>query len=118
MTEDNILDILFRIKELEKSVRELKQVYEFNLENVPLKYRKAFPKEGEDPFFRPTYFRPKAQPLGIYGTETSFVHLNTLPDAKERESAKKRMLGYANLEKERKKKLKRYKKKGKIKPKI
>jgi len=86
-------DVLDRLAFLEKEVRILYRLIEFWNGKVPLKNRKAFPNEGEDPYFRAGPFKrtiPQVYHLGI--RELKADELDLPIDPNEFVKAKKRML--------------------------
>lgn len=94
--EDDVTD---RLIHLEKEVRNLYRLIEFWNGKVPLKYRKAFPKEDENPYFKADPFEkvtPDAFPLGFRGIET-LEKIFIPKDPKILKAALKRMKGRAKI---------------------
>jgi len=91
-------DMIFqRLLELENEVRKLKRIADFNDKNVPLKYRKAFPNQDEDPFFTAPKFYPQtpfAFRLNKSGIEPALTELAIPTDLSECAKAKERLRFY------------------------
>jgi hypothetical protein len=54
-----IKDLLERIEYLEQQLRKLDKSLNFDQKKIPLKYRKAFPKDKEEELFTHAKFKPK-----------------------------------------------------------
>jgi hypothetical protein len=100
-------DVFERIEELEIKVRRLTAIVEFHkLNEIPLKYRKAFPDEKEFPFFTAQGFKgdiPGIHKISPNGVDPIMHHVNT-PCKEELDIAKEAMRGYATQSKKKKKK--------------
>jgi hypothetical protein len=48
----SIIELIDRIQNLEDNVRKMQSVEQFNLKSIHQKYKKAFPLDGEEPFFK------------------------------------------------------------------
>ena len=108
MTDDEeISDIEEAIRVLQGQIRDINHLLRFHgLDKVHIKYRKAFVKPGEYPFFEAKGFKefnPNVQRLGNFQFSMDIAE-NWPKDPKAFEEAKKRMKGYAKMAKKKRKK--------------
>lgn len=90
--EDVIPDLAERVEKLESQLLNLQHIIRFHgLDKIHRRYRKAFTEKGEYPFFEAAGFKKEPTEFKPFGT----AELHKMPDAKEREEAKQRMLNYA-----------------------
>jgi len=90
--EDVIPDLAERVEELESQLLKMQHIIRFHgLDKIHRRYRKAFTEKGEYPFFEAPGFKKEPTEFEPFGT----AQLHKMPDAKEREEAKHRMLNYA-----------------------
>lgn len=96
IVNDDFVDSLqFRVASLEEKIVKLEQLIEFWHGRVPIKYRKAFPKEGESPYFTHEKFKPKYPKVLGLDHIRECVELDMPSDPKEYKEALARMKGYA-----------------------
>lgn len=82
-----------RIEELEKKLQEIFWFIEFHLGEVPIKYRKAFPKDGEYPYIKTEKFKAKIHQIDPTTGRTPLLTDFEMPkDPSELAKSKERML--------------------------
>ena|ERR1700735_893122 len=103
----NTLDLLFelnkRIQDLEDQIKEMKKITQFNIDKIPLKYRKAFPDENRKVFFELDTFKPqypKFYKLSNSGIDNIFSEIQMPNDPKQYTKAKERMSAFKALHRE------------------
>lgn len=89
-------DIDDRFNDLEEKIQQIFWLLEFWYGEVPIKYRKAFPKKGEYPYFKVTR-GIKTFELGVERYPI-FEELEQ-PKAEDYQKAKERMMAYSELAK-------------------
>lgn len=68
------LDFFIRFEQLEKTVQELEKLLRFYCpEAIPIKYRKAFPGQFEDKFFRAGPFKKALPDVHFSGSHQPFT---------------------------------------------
>jgi hypothetical protein len=95
--EEDVYALKRRIEDLESEIISIKNLLRFHrLDSVPIKYRKAYPKKGEYPYFESPDFREQTPPfydLSDFSKSEGFKII--LPhDLKEYQNAKLRMADY------------------------
>lgn len=89
-------DMTLRLEAIEKSIRRFDEFLDQYHANIPLKYRKGFPKKGENPLithkkFLPLY--PKVYNLEDYSRANEHQEIQLPDDPREYQKAKDRMEG-------------------------
>lgn len=90
-------DIEETLSNLEAKLKKVQDILEFHgLDKIPLRYRKAYPKPGESPFFEPRISYKREKPLECYPLDRAnpVTEINLPIDAPELDAAKKRMAAY------------------------
>ncbi len=98
MDDLNSYDIQEKIETLQAKVKHFESLLKFhNLFEIPLKYRKAFPKENEYPYFTETKFKIQSCSSLMPGRDLVPAYIDRLPSQEDLDKSKERMGRFAKM---------------------
>jgi hypothetical protein len=90
-------DIILRLEAIERSVRRFEEFIRIYYERIPIKYRKAFPENGENPLFTHAKFLPLYPKVTNLDYHVGATEIQLPQNPQEYTKAKERMESYEKL---------------------
>lgn len=98
LDEPNLLDLNHRIEKLESRLAQISHYYDEMMRAIPIKYKKAFPKDNENPFITTIPFNPTVHTIKELPDPLRFDEIYIPSDPVLRKDCVARMKKYFRIE--------------------